>query len=111
MKHHRSVYPERPADSELPRAWFLCVSEAAEVALIYTHLVTEPMVMVTQWHHPTPLRETPRIILQFYLEVHKIHQFRDFRLEDLHGFLINFHSIRLLVTFHLGINKYDLKRL
>lgn len=52
----------------------------------------------------------PRIIV-FYLEVHKIHQFCDLRLKDLHSFLINFHSIRLLVTFHLGINMDDIKKL
>lgn len=46
-----------------------------------------------------------------YLEVHKIHQFCDLRLKDLHGFLINFHSVRLFVTFHLGENKHDIQRL
>lgn len=49
----------------------------------------------------------PRIIPLSYLEVHEIHQFCDLRLEDLHGFLVNFHSVRLLITLHLGINRYD----
>lgn len=60
---------------------------------------------------PHSLHLTPGIIALFYLEVHKIHQFRDLRLKDLHGFLINFNSVRLFVTFHLEVNKHDRERL
>lgn len=37
-----------------------------------------------------------------YLEVHEVHEFCDFRLQNLHSLLIDLHSVGLLVAFHLG---------